>query len=136
MNEMTLRKDLRHRPYQFKVWDFGGQEDYHATHQLFLSTLGLYVLVWNLVDGTYGIDQLEGWLDTISARSPGATLVIVGTHLDVVRKEKEQFVGDYLTNMQKQVRQLAMLRKYARINIVAIKEVSSSPDMKEGTVHF
>jgi hypothetical protein len=30
-----------------KMWDFGGQEYYHATHRLFLSSNALYVLVWD-----------------------------------------------------------------------------------------
>ncbi|MGB0932556.1 MAG: COR domain-containing protein, partial [Chitinophagales bacterium] len=30
-----------------KLWDFGGQEYYHATHRLFLNSNVLYLLVWN-----------------------------------------------------------------------------------------
>lgn len=37
--------------YIFQVWDFGGQEDFYTTHQCFLSTLALYLLVWNLEEG-------------------------------------------------------------------------------------
>ena len=29
------------------VWDFGGQEIYHATHQFFLTDQSLFVLVWS-----------------------------------------------------------------------------------------
>ena len=37
--------------FKFKIWDFGGQEDFYTTHQCFLSTLALYLLVWNLQEG-------------------------------------------------------------------------------------
>lgn len=37
--------------YVFQVWDFGGQEDFYTTHQCFLSTLALYLLVWNMEEG-------------------------------------------------------------------------------------
>lgn len=37
--------------YTFQVWDFGGQEEFYTTHQCFLSTLALYLLVWNLEEG-------------------------------------------------------------------------------------
>ena len=37
--------------YIFQVWDFGGQEDFYTTHQCFLSTLAIYLLVWNLEEG-------------------------------------------------------------------------------------
>ncbi len=32
--------------YNIKLWDFGGQEYYHATHRLFLSKDAIYVLLW------------------------------------------------------------------------------------------
>ena len=31
----------------FMTWDFGGQEEYYATHQCFLTKRSLYLLVWN-----------------------------------------------------------------------------------------
>ena len=33
------------RPFRLNVWDFGGQQIYHATHQFFLTRRSLYVLV-------------------------------------------------------------------------------------------
>jgi Leucine-rich repeat (LRR) protein len=33
------------RPFRLNVWDFGGQQIYHATHQFFLTHRSLYVLV-------------------------------------------------------------------------------------------
>lgn len=32
---------------QVYIWDFGGQEYYHATHRLFLNNHALYCLLWN-----------------------------------------------------------------------------------------
>jgi GTPase SAR1 family protein len=49
------------REYTFKVWDFGGQEDYYTTHQCFLSTMSLYLLVWRLIDGEKGVAGLIPW---------------------------------------------------------------------------
>ena len=40
-----------YQEFVFKIWDFGGQEDFYTTHQCFLSTLALYLLVWNLEEG-------------------------------------------------------------------------------------
>jgi hypothetical protein len=63
------------------VWDFGGQQIYHATHQFFLTDKALFVLVWN---GRMGYTQcrVEYWLDMIKARAPGSPIVIVATHQD------------------------------------------------------
>ena len=45
--------------FKFKIWDFGGQEDFYTTHQCFLSTLALYLLVWNLQEGKKHAAKLE-----------------------------------------------------------------------------
>ena len=60
------------------VWDFGGQEIYYATHQFFLTGQSLFVLVWNSGAG-YEHSRLRYWLDLISAREPGAPIIVVAT---------------------------------------------------------
>lgn len=39
----------------FQVWDFAGQKDFHLMHMCFLPSIGLYILVFNLMDGEPGI---------------------------------------------------------------------------------
>jgi len=34
-------------PYILNLWDFGGQDIYHATHRLFLQSDAIYLLAWN-----------------------------------------------------------------------------------------
>jgi internalin A len=58
------------------IWDFEGQEISHQTHQFFLSSQALYVLVFKCRD-QFLIDRAEYWLDTIRARAPQAKVVIV-----------------------------------------------------------
>lgn len=72
------RHDFEREPgrhFRLNVWDFGGQQIYHATHQFFLTKNSLYVLV----DDTKKDDQSvqdEGfkyWLEvveTLSRKSP------------------------------------------------------------------
>ena len=33
---------------QFSIWDFAGQDVYHATHEIFFSPAALYVVVWDM----------------------------------------------------------------------------------------
>jgi small GTP-binding protein len=75
VNDEQLR-DSDHRipntDHQFRVniWDFGGQEIYHATHQFFLSRRSLYVVV---ADAREQKTDFFHWLDLIehlSDRSP------------------------------------------------------------------
>lgn len=132
MEEFRIRKDLFHKEYQFRVWDFGGQEDYYATHQCFLSTLSLYILVWNLEEGEEGVAKLEGWLDTISSRAPSTCLIIVGTHVDKIRKDKDKYDENYLTRMHESAEELISQDKYQRIFVIGVKEVSCAIDSREG----
>ena len=46
----------------FMTWDFGGQEEYYATHQCFLSRRSLYLVVWNVSHGMKGAEEIKPWL--------------------------------------------------------------------------
>ncbi|KAK3921714.1 Leucine-rich repeat serine/threonine-protein kinase 1 [Frankliniella fusca] len=73
-------------PVVFRTWDFGGQREYYATHQYFLSKRSLYLVVWKISDGAKGIQEILQWLVNIQARAPNSPVIIVGTHYDVVRE--------------------------------------------------
>ncbi|RDD43578.1 Leucine-rich repeat serine/threonine-protein kinase 1 [Trichoplax sp. H2] len=75
---------------KFSTWDFGGQKEYYATHQCFLSRRSLYILVWKMTDGEKGIDAMESWLVNIQARAPDSPVLIVGTHFDLLTHEQRQ----------------------------------------------
>ena len=63
---------------QLNTWDFGGQQIYHATHQFFLTTRSLYLVVWNARQG-FEQGKLYYWLDTIQARAPESPVMLVAT---------------------------------------------------------
>ena len=44
-------------------WDFGGQEFYHATHQLFFSPDALHIVLWSKTDMPRFADKLEACFD-------------------------------------------------------------------------
>ncbi len=52
----------------FMTWDFGGQEEYYATHQCFLSRRSLYLAVWDVTHGMRGVEELKPWLLNIQVR--------------------------------------------------------------------
>ena len=58
------------------IWDFEGQEINHQTHQFFLTSQSLYILVFKCRDQFF-MDRAEYWLDTIRARAPKAKAAIV-----------------------------------------------------------
>ena len=62
------------------VWDFGGQEVYRVTHQLFFSRNALYLVVWKPRDGQEQ-NEVEGWLRRIRLRvATAGRAFIVATH--------------------------------------------------------
>ena len=56
------------------IWDFGGQEIYHATHQFFLTKRSVYVLV---TDERKEDTDFEYWLEIIDLLSDGSPVLIV-----------------------------------------------------------
>jgi internalin A len=78
-------KDVR-----LNVWDFGGQEIYHATHQFFLTKRSLYLLVCNCRTSE-DENRLEYWLKLINSFGDQSPVIIVGNKndeqpLDINRK--------------------------------------------------
>lgn len=61
ISDLIIKRGSLYQAYTFKVWDFGGQEDYYATHQCFLSSMSLYLLVWRLNEGEIGVAGLTPW---------------------------------------------------------------------------
>lgn len=61
---------------QLNVWDFGGQEIMHATHQFFLTKRSLYILVINAREGDQDAN-VEYWLSLIEAYGEGSPVLVV-----------------------------------------------------------
>ena len=66
---------------QLNVWDFGGQEIMHATHQFFLTRRSLYLLV---LDARLEKDEnrVEYWLKIIESFGGDAPVIVVGNKID------------------------------------------------------
>ncbi|MFV9677635.1 MAG: COR domain-containing protein, partial [Methanosarcinales archaeon] len=61
---------------KLNVWDFGGQEIYHATHQFFLTKRSLYLLVWN-ARKSQDYEHIYYWLHIIEAFGEDSPIVLV-----------------------------------------------------------
>ena len=92
-------------PFHVNIWDFGGQEIYHATHQFFLSRRSCYVIV---IDNRREDDNLRYWLRTLKLLADDSPVVIVKNEKEDRRrdlnepqlsKEFPQFCGSCATNL-------------------------------------
>lgn len=61
------------------VWDFGGQDIYHATHQFYLTNHSLFLLVWNARAG-YEAGKIYKWLEVIKSLAPESPIFVVATN--------------------------------------------------------
>ena len=66
---------------RLNIWDFGGQEIMHATHQFFLTKRSLYLLVLSN-RSTEEENRLEYWLKTIESFGSDSPIIVVGNKSD------------------------------------------------------
>lgn len=66
---------------QLNIWDFGGQEIMHATHQFFLTKRSLYLLVLDACKSQEE-NRVEYWLKIIHSFGGDSPIIIVGNKID------------------------------------------------------
>jgi GTPase SAR1 family protein len=84
----------------FNVWDFGGQEIYHGTHQLFIASQSIHLIVEDDESEQLALDRtrvkdrekpdemvlhqpLQHYIDSSKRQSPGSIRVVVKNKIDV-----------------------------------------------------
>jgi internalin A len=81
--QVEIRSELENRASNISLhlWDFGGQEIMHATHQFFLTKRSLYILV---LDSrlTQEENRVEYWLKIIQSFGGDSPVLIVGNKID------------------------------------------------------
>lgn len=93
------------RQFQVSIWDFGGQEIYHATHQFFLTRRSAYVLV---CDDRKEDTDFYYWLHVVEMLSEASPVLIVKNekqdrtrdiNLSGLRAQFENLRGALATNL-------------------------------------
>jgi internalin A len=74
-------------PVKLNIWDFGGQEIQHSTHQFFFTTRSLYLLV---VDARKGdqLNNIEYWLKLIQSFGGDSPIIIVINQIDQLKGQR------------------------------------------------
>lgn len=85
---------LGNKKVRLNIWDFGGQEIMHATHQFFLTARTLYLLVLDARQGEQE-GRLEYWLTLIQSFAGDSPVIVVMNkcdehHLDLNRRGLQQ----------------------------------------------
>ena len=85
-------------PFQVNIWDFGGQEIYHATHQFFLTKRSLYLLV---ADTRQEDTDFYYWLNVVELLSDNSPLLIIKNEKqDRHREINERRLRGRFTNLK------------------------------------
>ncbi|QTA93192.1 COR domain-containing protein [Desulfonema magnum] len=83
--ELTAPDELKTR-MMLNVWDFGGQEIYHSTHQFFLTRHSLYILVWDACQEDEH-NSIANWLNIIETFAEDSPVLIVMNKSDERAKD-------------------------------------------------
>ena len=87
---------------RLNVWDFGGQEIMHATHQFFLTKRSLYLIVLDARKGE-NESNLNYWLNIVQSYGGDAPIILVTNkcepphHLDL---NENRLTKDYSPNLK------------------------------------
>src|SRR6476469_1349319 len=118
------------KPFRVHLWDFGGQEIYHATHQFFLTERSLYVL---LVDNRRQNPNLCYWLSAVELLSNSSPVFLVQNEKQDIRceinlsQQRRDFANlekDFATNLASN-RGLAELQRALQNRIATLDHIST-----------
>ncbi|WP_309731046.1 COR domain-containing protein, partial [Chamaesiphon sp. OTE_75_metabat_556] len=86
------------KEFRVNIWDFGGQEIYHTTHQFFLTKRSLYALV---VDTRKEDTDFYYWLNVVELLSNNSPLLIIKNEKEERQREidERQLRGEF-TNLK------------------------------------
>ena len=86
------------KDFRVNIWDFGGQEIYHATHQFFLTKRSLYALV---ADTRKEDTDFYYWLNVVELLSNNSPLLIIKNEKqDRKREINERALRGEFTNLK------------------------------------
>ncbi|XP_070562816.1 uncharacterized protein [Ptychodera flava] len=86
---------------RLSLWDFAGDQLYYATHQIFIASHAVYLLVFNFERAAKNkkgqFQRLLFWLNSIRthAKHEDAVILLVGTHRDSVRASVRNELSSY-----------------------------------------
>ncbi|MEA5621149.1 COR domain-containing protein [Cronbergia sp. UHCC 0137] len=81
INIQNWHIEVNQQNIQLNIWDFGGQEIMHATHQFFLTKRSLYLLVINSRKDEQQ-NRLEYWLKIIESFGSDSPIILVSNKTD------------------------------------------------------
>jgi internalin A len=108
------------KEFRVNIWDFGGQEIYHATHQFFLTKRSLYILV---ADTRKENTDFYYWLNVVELLSDSSPILIVKNE----KQDRKREIND------RQLRQFTNLKETLATNL---KTKRGLPEILKAIQHY
>lgn len=103
--EQLLFPMMDQKKFRINIWDFGGQELYHSTHQFFFTKRSLYALILNTRRDD---DRIDYWLHTIQLFGGNSPIIIIQN------QEKDR---TYPLNEQRYRTQYPNIKEFVQLNL-------------------
>ena len=116
------------QPFRVNIWDFGGQEIYHATHQFFLTRRSLYALV---ADARKEDTDFYYWLNLVELLSDNSPVLIINNEKQDRRREinENQLRGEFSNLKEVLATNLATNRELHKIRSEIRHHISHLPQV-------
>ena len=102
-NGIDIHRFMFNDDMELTWFDFGGQEVFYPTHQFFLTSHCVYLIVFRMDNAEY-LDRVRYWLDVL--RSVCAVdqlqIIVVGTHQDMVKADQEKEIWEKLEPLMRE----------------------------------
>ena len=81
ISEAILEDKKSNREIFCSLWDFAGQTTYYPTHQFYVDSRAVYMIVFDLSE-TSSCERVTYWINVLQSKVNNPVILIVGTHRD------------------------------------------------------
>ena len=99
IQEIRIKKERQEKgsekEFIFNTWDFGGQVVFYPTHQFFLSSGAIYLIIFDI--SNFKQQRIEYWMKQLKQMNGESSVIImVGTHADQCKEEEVSAISEKL----------------------------------------
>eukprot|EP00924_Labyrinthula_sp_SR-Ha-C_P004367 snap_masked-scaffold_3-processed-gene-21.34-mRNA-1 protein AED:1.00 eAED:1.00 QI:0/0/0/0/1/1/3/0/685 len=84
----TQKSIFTSQEFYFRVYDFGGQEVFSSVHSIFMTSVSIYFLVFNLMKvSEKDLNRMKFWCESVLENAPEGKVILIGTYLRRYRRK-------------------------------------------------